>query len=97
MIHNLFLGAHSQFAKLTSNPSDSPINPQMLMLYSDPHGKKIFDKSNPVTAMESISKQTHVNSVSIGTQSEPETALEEKERRISELEKELHLIKVRGW
>ena len=97
MIHDLILGAHSQFATLTSSPSDSPINSQMLMLYSDPHGKKIFDKSNPVTAMESISKQTPVSSVSIGTQSEPETALEEKERRIGELEKELRLIKVRRW
>ena len=80
------------FSVCNTNYSNSPMNFQMLMLYSDPHGKKIFDKSNPVAGMEPISKQTPVSSVSTGTQSEPETALEERERRISELEKELNLI-----
>ena len=69
----------------------------MLKLYSDPRGKKIFDKSNPVTGMEPVSNCKQLPTCSVGTQSEPETftALEEKDRKISELEKELNLMKVR--
>ena len=76
----------------------------MLNLYVDPRGEKIFDKSNPVTGMESTSKlRSTAQPGSSHTQSEPEAekmtsvmeeALKEKERRISELEKELSVIKV---
>ena len=76
----------------------------MLNLYVDPHGEKIFDKSNPVTGTESASKlRSTAQPGSSHTQSEPEAekmpsvmeeTLKEKERRISELEKELSVIKV---
>ena len=70
----------------------------MLNLYSDPEGKRIFENSNPVTAHRPTS------SAGILTQSgsDGETAignaeevLKEKDKRISELERELTLIKVR--
>ena len=74
----------------------------MLNLYSDPDGKRIFDKSNPATAMDSFAK--HQSTTVAHTQSGPdrekairdaEEAVKERDRRINELEKELTLIKVR--
>lgn len=74
----------------------------MLNLYSDPDGKRIFDKSNPSTAMDSFTKHHSTTSY---TQSRPnrekatqdaEEALKQKDKKISELEKELALIKVRN-
>ena len=72
----------------------------MFNLYFDSHGEKIFKKSNPVTGVESAGNiHSNTQHSSIHTQSEPETpsmeeALREKVRRISELEKELSIIKV---
>ena len=81
-------------------------NSQMINLYSDPDGKRIFDKNNSVTGWEmatlkhhptSSAGSTHIQSGSDGekTISETEEALKEKDRRISELEKELSIIKVK--
>ena len=75
----------------------------MLNLYSDPDGKRIFDKSNPATAMDSFAKHQSTTSAVAHTQTGPdrekairdaEEALKERDRRISQLEKELTLIKV---
>ena len=69
----------------------------MLNLYSDPEGKKIFEKSNPMSACDPTT------SAGPPTQSGPdrekavgdaEEALKERDRRISELERELTLVKV---
>lgn len=77
----------------------------MLNLYSDPDGKRIFDKSNPSTAMDSFTKHQSTTSAVAHSQSGPnrekairdaEQALKQKDRRISELEKELTLINVRS-
>ena len=78
----------------------------MINLYSDPDGKRIFDKNNSVTGWEmatlkhhptSSAGSTHTKSGSDGEKaiSETEEALKEKDRRISELEKELSLIKMK--
>ena len=79
-------------------------NLQMLNLYSDPHGKNIFNKSNPSTSAEA-NKPTptpQVGSIHTQCESEWETvarnreeALKNRDKRISELERELSLIKVR--
>ena len=76
----------------------------MLNLYSDPHGKKIFNKSNPSTSAE-VTKpppSSQVGSVQALCDSEWETvarnteeALKKRDKRISELERELSLFKVR--
>ena len=63
----------------------------MLNLYSDPEGKRIFDKSNPATAHHPTSSAGGSNQ----NGSDAEEVLREKDRRISELERELTLIKVR--
>ena len=63
----------------------------MLNLYSDPEGKRIFDKSNPATAHHPTSSAGDSNQ----NGSDAEEVLREKDRRISELERELTLIKVR--
>ena len=77
----------------------------MLNLYSDPDGKRIFDKSNPSTAMDSFTKHHSTTSAVAYTQSRPnrekairdaEEALKQKDKKIRELEKELTLIKVRS-
>ena len=75
----------------------------MLNLYYDPHGKKIFNKSNPSTSAE-VTKPSpsQVGSVQALCDSEWETvarnteeALKKRDKRISELERELSLFKVR--
>ena len=69
----------------------------MLNLYYDPEGKRIFEKSNPTTVRHPTT------SSGPPTQSGPDRekavgdaqeALKERDRRISELERELTLVKV---
>ena len=72
---------------------------QMLNLYIDPHGEKIFSKSTPVTGVESADKLKSTAQHSSTPEAEKitpsmEETLRGKDRRISELEKELSLIKV---
>ena len=70
----------------------------MLNLYSDPEGKRIFDKSNPTTAHHPTSSAGGPNqNGSDGEKAigDAEEVLKQKDRRISELERELTLIKVR--
>jgi len=78
----------------------------MINLYSDPDGKRIFDKNNSVTGWEmatlkrhttSSACPTHIQNGSEGEKAmgETEEALKEKDKRISELERELSLIKVK--
>ena len=77
-------------------------NLQMLNLYSDPHGKNIFNKSNPSTSAEANKPTPQVGSIYAQCESEweivarnKEEALKNRDKRISELERELSLIKVR--
>lgn len=78
----------------------------MINLYSDPDGKRIFDKNNSVTGWEMATLKRHPTSSAGPTQiqngsegektmGETEEALKEKDKRISELERELSLIKVK--
>ena len=68
----------------------------MLNLYSDPEGKRIFEKSNPAhrpTSSAGILTQSGSDGEKVT--GDAEEVLREKDRRISELERELTLIKVR--
>ena len=68
----------------------------MLNLYSDPEGKRIFEKSNPAhrpTSSAGILTQSESDGEKVT--GDVEEVLREKDRRISELEQELTLIKVR--
>ena len=70
----------------------------MLNLYSDPEGKRIFEKSNPATAHRPTSSSgilTQSGSDGEKAIGNAEEVLKEKDKRISELERELTLIKVR--
>ena len=69
----------------------------MLNLYSDPEGKRIFEKSNPATAHHpttSAGAPTQNGSDGEKAIGDAEEVLKQKERKISELERELTLIKV---
>ena len=69
----------------------------MLNLYSDPEGKRIFEKSNPTTARHptiSTGPTTQSGPDREKTISDAQEALKERDRRISELERELTLVKV---
>jgi len=75
----------------------------MLNLYYDPYGNKIFVMSKPGAGAEaghppptppSGSSRTHCESERETVAQDRVEALHEKDRRISELEKELSFIKV---
>ena len=77
-----------------------PFDIQMITLYRDPSGKKIFDKSNQTettVTFHTLSKDQNAETEMIRLQNkvrEQEESIHIKDRKISELEKTLMNIEV---